>query len=256
MAKNTFKRKELKYRLNKKQYERFKSEIMPFIIPDEYCIDGKNYGIYNLYYDTGDSYLIRTSLSKPYFKEKLRLRSYQSPTKSEDNVFLEIKRKIGGIVTKRRVLITLKQAEAFLKTNEIPVNIDNVLQKQVFREIQAFINLYTPKPMQYISYQREAYFAKDDKELRITFDKDIYTRRDDLSLRSENYGSNIINSEERLLEIKVSSAMPLWLVHALSNADIFKISFSKYGTAYNQYLLSNEDNEENQFFNHKYEIKI
>ena len=57
--------------------------------------------ILNIYYDTPENLLIRRSIEKPYYKEKLRLRSYYSPAAPDSSVFLEVKKKIGGIVAKR-----------------------------------------------------------------------------------------------------------------------------------------------------------
>ena len=91
MAINSFKRKEIKFLLSVKQYKELLGEIDKHMEPDKFCIDGREYGVYNVYYDTEDSFLIRESLAKPYFKEKLRLRSYFSPASDEDTVFLEIK---------------------------------------------------------------------------------------------------------------------------------------------------------------------
>ena len=113
MAINTFARKEIKFLLNMHQYENLIEEIDKYMNPDKFCIDGKEYGVYNIYYDTFDDFLIRESLSKPYYKEKIRLRSYFSPAEPDDTVFLEIKKKIGGIVAKRRVTMTLAEADEY-----------------------------------------------------------------------------------------------------------------------------------------------
>ena len=83
MAINTFARKEIKFLLDMEQYQALAEEIHKYMEPDKYCVGGKEYGIYNIYYDTPDDYLIRESLSKPYYKEKIRLRSYYSPASEE-----------------------------------------------------------------------------------------------------------------------------------------------------------------------------
>ena len=120
MAINTFARKEIKFLLDVKQYESMLDEIHKYMNPDKFCIGGKEYGVYNIYYDTPDDFLIRESLAKPYYKEKIRLRSYYSPAKPDDTVFLEIKKKIGGVVAKRRVTFNLGESEIYLDTREKP----------------------------------------------------------------------------------------------------------------------------------------
>ncbi|MBQ8297106.1 MAG: polyphosphate polymerase domain-containing protein [Ruminococcus sp.] len=237
MAINTFARKEIKFLLNMQQYNSLMEEIPHYMNPDKYCIGGKEYGVYNVYYDTSDDFLIRESLSKPYYKEKIRLRSYFSPAGPDDLVFLEIKKKIGGIVAKRRVTMTLAESDEYLRTGRKPVS-EKFITNQVFHELDAFLDMYEVSPKQYISYQRTAFFGKNDKDFRITFDRKITERREDLHLSFPSYGNQIIGEDQRLMEIKVSDGVPDWLIRKLSELHIYKTSFSKYGRAYQSYIQS------------------
>lgn len=235
MAINTFARKEIKFLLDMHQYEELMNVIGEYMNPDKYCVGGKEYGIYNIYYDTPDDFLIRESLAKPYYKEKIRLRSYYSPASPDSPVFLEIKKKIGGIVTKRRVSMTLAESDEYFATRNKP-EIRKYITGQVFTELDAFLAHYPVAPKQYISYQREAFFGKDNKDFRLTFDRKITDRRYDLHLSQESYGNYIIGADQRLMEVKVSDSMPDWLVNKLSELKIYKTSFSKYGRAYTNYV--------------------
>ncbi len=242
MAINTFARKEIKFLLDMHQYHSLMEVISQYMEPDKFCVGGKEYGIYNIYYDTPDDYLIRESLSKPYYKEKIRLRSYYSPAAPDDTVFLEIKKKVGGIVTKRRVSMTLEESDAYFADRSKPVS-DKYITEQVFRELDVFLGNYPIAPKQYISYQREAFFGKENSDFRLTFDRKITERRFDLSLGYESYGNYIIGADQRLMEVKVSDAMPEWLVKKLSELGIFKTSFSKYGRAYENFIKDQIRNE-------------
>lgn len=242
MAINTFARKEIKFLLDMHQYHSLMEVISQYMEPDKFCVGGKEYGIYNIYYDTPDDYLIRESLSKPYYKEKIRLRSYYSPAAPDDTVFLEIKKKVGGIVAKRRVSMTLEESDAYFADRSKPVS-DKYITEQVFRELDVFLDNYPIAPKQYISYQREAFFGKDNSDFRLTFDRKITERRFDLSLGYESYGNYIIGADQRLMEVKVSDAMPEWLVKKLSELGIFKTSFSKYGRAYENFIKDQVRNE-------------
>lgn len=235
MAINTFARKEIKFLLDLDQYENLMEEIHKYMNPDKYCVGGKEYGIYNIYYDTPDDYLIRESLAKPYYKEKIRLRSYYSPASPDSLVFLEIKKKIGGIVTKRRVSMTLAESEDYFATRRKP-EAKKYITGQVFTELDAFLDHYPVAPKQYISYQREAFFGKENSDFRLTFDRKITERRYDLGLDYESYGDQIIREDQRLMEVKVSESMPDWLVRKLSELQIYKTSFSKYGKAYTNFV--------------------
>ena len=237
MALSTFQRREVKFMLSKEQFEGLLPIVHRYMNPDQYCGDGKEYGIYNIYYDTPDTSLSRTSIANPYYKEKLRLRSYYSPASPDASVFLEVKKKIGGIVTKRRVSMTLEESDAYFKDRSKP-EFTKYITEQVFRELDVFLDNYPIAPKQYISYQREAFFGKDDHDFRLTFDRKITERRYDLGLNYESYGNYIIGADQRLMEVKVSNAIPDWLVKKLSELQIYKTSFSKYGRAYQNFVKS------------------
>ncbi len=239
MAISTFKRKEIKFILNEDQYYSLNSVLGEYMNPDAFCVDGKEYGIYNVYYDTADNYLIRESLEKPYYKEKLRLRSYYSPASEDSNVYLEMKKKIGGIVTKRRISLTLAQANAFIFEGEIPDlshGSKAYIQTQVLNELVVFLKNYPVTPRQYISYQRSAYFGKDDDSFRLTFDRAITQRRFDVSLSKPNYGSQVLDPGLYLMEVKIGNSMPIWLAKKLGEMGVYKTSFSKYGRAFKSFV--------------------
>ncbi len=232
MAIQTFERQEIKFLLSGEQYEALGEVIDHYMNPDPYCVDGKTYGIYNVYYDTANDDLIRQSIEKPYYKEKIRLRSYMSPTGPDDRVFLEIKKKIGGIVNKRRVTMTLREAEEYIRNGTYPADNGKYIQRQVLKELDVLLERYPVTPKQYISYERAAYFGKDDNSFRLTFDKNITARRTEVDLGTESYGEQLISPSSRLMEVKISNSMPMWLAKELAALKIYKISFSKYGRAY------------------------
>jgi hypothetical protein len=203
--------------------------------PDKNSASG-SYGIYNIYYDTSRDDIIRQSLGKPDFKEKLRLRSYTPYVKDGEKVYLEIKRKINGAVIKRRASMTIEQAELFISAGIIP-DTKGYMNKQIVNEIAYLLSRYELSPKVYIAYDRAAYTGEDD--LRITFDKDIRTRRENVDLRAGDSGRLLLNREERLMEIKHSGAIPLWLTRTLSELKIYKKSFSKYGNEYIRYTAEN-----------------
>lgn len=234
MSTNTFKRHEMKFLLNKSQFDALIPRLLEYMNPDKYCGNGKKYSIYNIYYDTADNHLIRTSLSKPYYKEKLRLRSYTSPTSLDEKVFLELKRKTGGIVHKRRATMTLQEAYEFVQSGKRPMT-KGYMNEQVVNEISHFLSYNKVSPAAYISYSRMAFFGKADKDFRVTFDCDIKTRRNNLQLEKGSFGDQLLEKGQYLLEVKISQAVPLWLSNILSELKIYKTSFSKYGTEYKNY---------------------
>jgi len=238
----TFKRFEMKFLLNKKQFEALVPTLLEYMNPDKFCQNDKKYSIYNIYYDTPDNHLIRTSLSKPYYKEKLRLRSYTSPTSLDAKVFLELKKKTGGIVHKRRATMTLQEAYDFVEYGKRPVTI-GYMNGQVVNEISYFLSCNKVNPAAYISYSRMAFFGKADKDFRITFDCDIKTRRNNLYLERGSFGEHLLEKGQYLMEVKISSSVPMWLAEILADLKVYKTSFSKYGMEYKKYCLDKEANE-------------
>lgn len=229
---NTFKRYELKYLLTRKQKEIIQNAMTAYMVGDEY---GKS-TICNIYFDTPDSLLIRRSLEKPVYKEKLRVRSY-GRAKKNSTVFVELKKKYKSVVYKRRVSATEQEAMDYLcKGISLPQ------QNQITEEIDYAMELYQNlQPAVYLSYEREAFYGKEDRDLRITFDENILWRNEDISLCSEVYGTPILEPGYVLMEVKIAGAMPLWLAKLLSDNQIYKTSFSKYGCAYKQ-MIQNKCN--------------
>jgi hypothetical protein len=236
MSIEVFNRYETKFLMTEAQYTALSDIISEYMNPDMYNIGKEFYTICNIYYDTPDNSLIRTSLAKPVYKEKLRMRSYGVPEKGS-SVFLEIKKKYNGIVNKRRCSLKINEVNALVGSHIYPQENEGV-NKQVLNELYYFTNAYNVSPKVYIAYDRKAYFGKEDSDLRITFDTNIRTRRYDLALEKGDYGTPLLDEGTWLMEVKCSGAMPLWLTSALSALGIYKTSFSKYGEEYRQ-LLTN-----------------
>ncbi|MDF2987011.1 MAG: hypothetical protein K0R50_2521 [Eubacterium sp.] len=234
MAITTFKRFEMKFLISKEQFQMLQQKILEYMNPDEYCKNGTNYSIYNIYYDTFDNKIIRTSLSKPCYKEKLRLRSYTTPTSMDSKVYLELKKKTAGIVHKRRASMTLQEAYEFIEWGKRPAG-KNYMSRQVINELDYFLSKNEVFPAAYISYTRMAFFGKNDKDFRITFDSNIITRRNDLYLEKGCSGEQLLENGQYLMEVKISRSVPLWLAELLADLKIYKTSFSKYGNEYKNY---------------------
>ncbi len=219
----TFQRYEKKYLLSELQYRQIKAAWKDKFEIDQY----KETTICNIYFDTPSHLLIRNSLEKPIYKEKLRLRSYGTPSEG-DTVFVELKKKYKGVVYKRRVKMELSQAEKFLYERE---KIES--STQIVKEIDYFLDFYKELiPSMYISYDRTAYYGLDNPDLRITFDTNVRYREEKLWLEAGVWGDRLLEDGTKLMEIKIPGAMPVWLSNTLTDLNIYPTSFSKYGRAY------------------------
>ena len=223
---SVFCRKEMKYLLNRQQYEGLQQRLAVYMEPDAFAESR----ISNLYYDTPDFLLIRRSLDKPKYKEKLRLRCYQVPNEQSPS-FVEIKKKVNGMVYKRRESLPYGEALRYL-AGEGPGG-----DSQIFRELDSLLDFYqTLQPAMFLSYERLSLKGREDPQLRMTFDRNILWRTHHLDLAQGTWGSALLTPDQKLLEIKITNAMPLWLASALSELHIYPTSFSKYGAAYQTYL--------------------
>ena len=222
------KRYERKYLLSAEQTDYLVKRLEGHMKLDQY---GRTF-IASLYYDTPNYQLIRASVEKPPFKEKIRLRSYGLATR-ESHVYLELKRKAYGIVYKRRVPSTIPLVEKFFAGSG-----DICAGGQINREITYFRDYYqTLVPACLIIYDREAFFEPGG-DLRLTIDYAPRYRTDHLDLTYSMDGLPLRPPGHTILEIKVQEAMPLWLTRILDEGQIYKDSFSKYGEAFRQQLLN------------------
>ena len=223
----SFQRYEKKYFLTPVQQTHLLSQMQPYLKSDDYG----NYTICSLYYDTDDWRLVRASMEKPVYKEKLRVRSYGVP-KEDGEVFVELKKKYDGIVYKRRIAMEAYRTEPFLYGLE-----PGHRYGQIGREISWFQKVYQATPKIFIAYDRTAFAGIDDPNLRITFDTNLRWRDTGLDLCLGDHGQPLLDTDQVLMEIKMPGACPLWLSHLLSEEGIFPTSFSKYGTCYRKHLL-------------------
>lgn len=242
LAENTFQRREKKILFDASLAEPLRQRIEEYMNADPYNKDGKPYTICNLYFDNEHNDVIRNSVQLPKFKEKLRLRSYGTPG-LDDKVFLEIKKKLNGIGTKRRAKLKLSEVYDFLEERKFPQD-TKYINTQVLREIDYYLSHTPVEPIAYVSYQRFAYYGKEDPKFRVTFDFDIISRRHDLSLESGRYGEPLLPPDLALMEVKFAGAVPLWFVKIMNEFGLSFHTFSKIGTDLKKTVLKNNGIDE------------
>lgn len=222
MAQYVFQRYEKKYLLDENTYEMLRKDLEGYMVEDGYGW----HTIRNIYFDTPDNQLIRTSIEKPKYKEKFRVRCYGQP-RADGNCFLEIKKKYKGLVNKRRIQLSVEEARNYLKQGIKPSG-----QGQIFREIDYFLERYQVFPKRYIAYDRLALRGIVDEEFRVTFDRKIRSRMDNLTLFSDENTELLLPPDMVLMEVKITDAIPLWFTRILTKHGIYNTSFSKYGRFY------------------------
>ena len=219
------KRYEMKYIITPEQEKMLTEGLNEHMHIDSF---GKT-AIETLYYDTPDRRLIFHSVESSEFKEKIRLRSYGLATDTSP-VFLELKRKAGNVVYKRRIETTVPDAEKFIRGEFVQLNGD-----QISNELKYFRDFYGKlEPVCLIIYDRTAYIGQDT-DLRLTIDNEPRFRNNDLDLRVSLEGEKLLPRGHSVLEIKVQDSLPLWLSTLLDKEKIYKTSFSKYREAFKKF---------------------
>lgn len=240
-------RGEIKYLLDERTYRAFRKAVQPYMEPDAFACAQ----ISSIYLDTEDNALVRRSIEKPAYKEKLRIRTYRGEGTSDDTCFLELKKKFHGTVYKRRVQMTLAEAEAFCKDRSSPQDSLTQLSAdqrtnaiQVLQEIEWLFSMYgTLTPSFMVSCRRLSLKERGSDSLRITFDRDIRWSPEVNTYVPEEAEEDLVAPGIRVMEIKATKALPLWLTHILDELEIYPRSFSKVGTSYKAWLTETKGKE-------------
>ncbi|MGI5989556.1 MAG: polyphosphate polymerase domain-containing protein [Lachnospiraceae bacterium] len=231
MAIEIFNRTEEKYLLTERQTAKLLEMSEGRIKPDPYCVNGRKYLVENIYYDSANDDMINRAIEKHIYREKMRVRSYGIPA-SDGTVFLEIKKKYNGNGNKRRTGMPLPVAKEYLEKGKMPDPDTPGINIQVFKEIDYMRKIYGLTPKTMITYERQAWFSETDPGLRLTFDRNILAREDNLDLQAGPGGRSILPRGKVLFELKAEGAVPLWLVNAMSQMRIWPVTFSKYAREY------------------------
>ena len=230
--KNNLKRDEKKYMFSREKYNELMKRLEGRLDPNEF----PNSKILNIYFDTDSYDLAIRSIQKPIYKEKIRLRSYNVPNE-DSKLFLELKKKYKGVVGKRRIAISKSQYDEYLKYGTIT----DVENKQIFEEIDYAFKRYSLKPKVMVAYDREAYYIKENHEIRITFDFNLRSRTTDVDLFMGDAGKKFFENDTVILEIKSCEAIPIWLAKTLNELEIYPTSFSKYCEIYKKQVLQRKE---------------
>ena len=218
----TFRRREKKFLLDQTQYQHFLEQTSPFLKRAEYFESV----IQSVYYDTQTDALIRRSIERPLYKEKLRVRKYLG-TENDPLVYIELKKKFEGIGYKRRALADWNEL------NEKGLSGCSYSCEQIGKEIRQFAKVYPDlHPRMRIKTTRHSYVDKEDPDIRITFDFNVTYSDEDLNILEFNEGKELLPDGTVILEVKVPENLPLRYTKILTGEKIYRRPFSKYGTAY------------------------
>lgn len=233
-----FARTEKKYVINRTHMKKLLPKLSEYMKSDLY---GKTH-ITSLYLDTPTFYLMRQSIEKPSYKEKYRIRWY-GEANCNHQVFFEVKKKLKGVVYKRRVPMSYEEAMRYTMQRIAPRLSENLSDeqrwesKQIIREFNYAFEIYENLgPSLLVSYDRTALVDINNEDVRITFDTNINWAPGTFPTEGIVGSQQILSSDQIIMEVKCNKAMPLWLTNILDMCEIHPRSFSKSGTAYKAFM--------------------
>lgn len=228
---------EYKYLLDKMTADALRTRIAERLTPDENS-KGLPYVISSLYFDSSAHKLYFQTLDRSVYRYKLRLRVYGESNSSDSISFFEIKSKLDGLSTKRRLKLPLAVNEQLWSDRTLPEEL-KPHDLKLARDILFLLDTDRLAPTSIVSYERLAYCRNDESRLRVTFDTKLRIRTNDLDLRHGTHGTPIMN-DECILEVKSCSSIPLWLTRLIGEYRLANTSYSKYGKT----LFNNSINKE------------
>ena len=229
MAVTIIDRMEQKYFVSFDKYKELMNKIEDKLVKDKYFDER----IYNIYFDNDQYEFMTKSLDKPLYKEKVRLRSYETADKNS-NVFLEIKKKYQGHGNKRRVVINYDEAKEYIDNKTIPNT-----NMQIMNELDYTFKKNNLKPKISLTYDRLSYAFKEDDSYRVTFDTNIRYSNKKLDLVDLDDDYCLFN-DGYIMEVKTLKGYPTWFIKALNELKLYPVSYSKVGEAYKELKERNE----------------
>jgi hypothetical protein len=225
---------EYKYLVPKKILPDIRKYCEPYLELDNYAAsrEENEYLVRSLYYDTAKYDFYYEKIEGLRKRKKVRIRGYNEFSENA-NVFLEIKRKNGPTISKTRSAVLYKNIPILLETGDIKTYIsefnNNVGVLENARRFLFHVKNLALNPVILINYDREAFFYKFNRDLRITFDKNLRSKiNSSENSIFDNDGFVSVLNDSFILEIKTTLNFPGWLNYLIANYELRQQALSKY----------------------------
>ena len=252
MKDNTeFRRYELKYTVSEMTAAKIRDYIHNICVQDPNTPVGqKGYVVNNLYFDTPDMRFYTDTKFRKMTRYKPRVRFYGDQV--DEFIWPEIKYRHDSIIWKRRQpLRSEKWPELFAvqpsenRYPQIKSGIDS------FKEM---IYWHNASPTVHVRYFREAYVSTLEEYGRITFDRRLsycplygsidLRQREQEMIYYDDPVTTVSNCSYLIMEIKVETLMPYWVVNMIKQFQLEQRPFSKYCYSID-HMLGNTPSERN-----------
>jgi len=226
-------RKEIKFQTNNKISNDLKNSISSVLSYDDNNKDNGSYRVFSIYFDDENLTFYKEKIEGLNIRVKPRLRFYFDKNLNPIKSFLELKKRKNFFVKKIKTEITIADAKIILSGN-----INKLFLKyknnECFLEFYKLTKLMYLKPKITIFYDRSAFFFRFNRDVRITFDKNIFTSFYSNLNFNFNHSKRIIKPNLNIIELKYNYSIPNMVLHNFKFYNLEQCTFSKYCMGLNQ----------------------
>ena len=202
-----------------------------------------SYPVHSLYMDSPDMVLYRSTINGDKNRFKLRVRFYNE--EEDTPVFLEIKRRMNNIISKKRVGIPRSSMPTVLAGQIPDVNylynqksISNGVtltgpaianQEQALIDFVHMVNRLEAQPVSHVAYRREAWVQPDTNKVRVTMDRQVRCETDpDGRLTTAMQNPTYVFGDWVILELKFTDRFPNWFRELVEVFNLTQCGAAKY----------------------------
>lgn len=239
-------RYERKFYVSNDNLVALRNMLLPLVKPDAFTKkkdgDINEYRIQSIYFDTPKMRFYEEKKDGLENRNKFRIRSYDDYFEG-CTAFLEIKKKTGDRISKVRAPFKYDSMEDMLIYGLVDGNIlpsksfPNAIESA--RKYLYYHFAYSLRPLNLVVYEREAYMGLFDKDIRITFDKNVRTAL--YPQMHELFDCNrlkYLNTEAFVLEVKYSNKPPNWVFSLVEQFSLKLKAISKYADGIDTHIGS------------------
>ncbi len=218
-------RYELKYRLNRVQYQKMRMAIVPYMRPDYYSLSapGGKYLVRSLYFDTYDYRAFYQKMSGDDHRVKYRIRAYSRSVADDTAVRVELKVRKTNAMAKYSTFVSPADYLFFLRRRHWPETGNPVLI-----EFERCLHLQNLRPQILIEYLREGFEDRTGSGLRITFDHRVGSAHTSALFPDPPIFFRDHHPHGIVLEIKGRRSPPGWLKRLVREQGLKLAANSKY----------------------------
>ena len=225
-------RYEFKYLLRPDQQDWVRDMARMFCDPDANSANG-SYDVWSLYFDTWDWKLAMQTIEGQRNRYKLRVRTYGF--EPSDDVFLEIKRRVGTSILKQRAVMNREHVDAVCRGDAPPATGFQAVTPNHQPDLNHFrdrLDLEDLRPRLWVAYKREAWASRYADGSRVTFDTLPRSQPPDpespFKPCPHSWQHIQLDGPPVILELKFNGAFPQWMQRIVTSLGLQRVSCSKY----------------------------